>query len=85
VPAEYLENLRKSVVFLVRPQRALLGVGDSVRAVVTWENQVRIDETIGTLLQMWDVKYVPIEMLGAAERRALVDWCLEARGFRRVE
>ncbi len=85
VPAEYLENLRKSVVFLVRPQRALLGVGDGVRAVVAWENQVRIDETIGTLLQMWDVKYVPVEMLGAAERRAFVDWCLEARGFRRVK
>lgn len=85
VPTEYIENLRRSIVFLVRPQRALLGAADGVRAVVAWESQVRVDQTIETLLRMWRVDFVSVETLTAASRRQQVDWCLQARGFRRLD
>lgn len=84
VPMEYIENLRQSIVFLVRPQRALLGAADGVRAVVAWEAQVRVDQTIETLLRMWRVDFVSVETLTAASRRQQVDWCLQSRGFRKV-
>lgn len=84
VPTEYIENLRQSIVFLVRPQRALLGASDGVRAVVAWEAQVRVDQTIETLLRMWRVDFVSVETLTAASRRQQVDWCLQSRGFRKV-
>lgn len=83
VPKTYVENLRESVVFLVRPQRALLGAADGVRAVVTWEAQVRVDQTIETILRMWRARFVSVESLCAAARQDQVDWCLEARGFAR--
>jgi predicted ATPase len=83
VPREYIENLRRATVFLVRPQRDLLGLADGVRAVVSWENQVRVDQTIETLLQLWRVDYVSVDVLCAAARRRLVDYVLRLRGFER--
>ncbi len=87
VPASYLADLRQSVVFLVRPQRALrqAAAQDSGRALSDWDAQVRIDETVGTMFKLWRVPYVTVDMPGAAERDEFVDWCLEARGFRRVK
>jgi predicted ATPase len=83
VPAEYVDNLRQSIVFLVRPQRGLAATSDGARAAVTWENQIRIDQTIEVLFQTWDVKFVSIDMLNAAARQRLIDWCLAARGFKK--
>lgn len=81
VPRDYVENLRSSIVFLVRPQHKLLGAADGVRAVVSWEAQVRVDQTIETLLRLWRVRFVSIEALCAVARQEQVDWCLQARGF----
>jgi len=82
VPPEYLAELRRSVVFLVRPQRELLGAADGVRQPVAWENQIRIDQTMELLFKLWDVSFVSVEQLCAAQRQHLVDWCLQSRGFR---
>lgn len=84
VPPEYIENLRQSVVFLVRPQRDLLGSSDGVRAVVSWENQIRVDQNIEMLLNMWHVPFVSVDSLNAAARQRAVDWCMRSRGFARV-
>jgi len=84
VPPEYIENLRQSVVFLVRPQRDLLGSSDGVRAVVSWESQVRVDQNIEMLLNMWHVPFVSVDSLNAAARQRAVDWCMRSRGFQRV-
>ena len=84
VPPEYVENLRQSVVFLVRPQRDLLGSSDGVRAVVSWESQVRVDQNIEMLLNMWHVPFVSVDSLNAAARQRQVDWCMRSRGFARV-
>lgn len=84
VPVDYVENLRQSVVFLVRPQRDLLGSSDGVRAVVSWESQVRVDQNIEMLLNMWHVPFVSVDSLNAAARQRQVDWCMRSRGFARV-
>ena len=85
VPPEYVENLRQSIVFLVRPQRDLLGASDGVRAIVSWESQVRVDQNIESLLDMWRVSFVSVDSLNAAARQRTVDWCMRARGFSKVK
>jgi len=87
VPKQYLNDLQQSVVFLVRPQKALRGIAsqDTGRLLSEWEGQIRIDETIGTMFKLWRVPYVTIDMLGAAERDEFVDYILAGRGFKRVE
>jgi predicted ATPase len=84
VPPEYVENLRQSVVFLVRPQRDLLGSYDGVRAVVSWERQDRVYQNIEMLINMWHVPFVSVDSLNAAARQRQVDWCMRSRGFQRV-
>lgn len=84
VPAGYVENLRESVVFLVRPQRDLPVAHDGVRAVVSWESQVRVDQNIEMLLNMWHVPFISVDSLNAAARQREVDWCMRSRGFARV-
>jgi len=85
VPPEYVENLRRSIVFLVRPQRDLLGASDGVRAIVSWESQVRVDQNIESLLDMWRVSFVSVDSLNAAARQRTVDWCMRARGFAKAQ
>lgn len=87
VPKQYLDDLRQSVVFLVRPQKALRSSAslDQGRLLSEWEGQIRIDETIGTMFKLWRVPYVTVDMLGAAERDEFVDYILAGRGFKRVE
>lgn len=85
VPPEYVENLRQSVVFLVRPQRDLLGSSDGVRAVVSWESQVRVDQNIEMLLNMWRVPFISVDSLNAAARQRAVDWCMRSRGFAKAQ
>lgn len=86
VPPAYLADLRESVVFLVRPQRALrpAAAGDAGRLLPEWEGQVRIDETIGTLFKLWRVPFVGVEMASAAEREEFVDYVLSVRGFHKL-
>ena len=84
VPLDYVENLRESVVFLVRPQRDLPVAHDGVRAVVSWESQVRVDQNIEMLLNMWHVPFISVDSLNAAARQREVDWCMRSRGFQRI-
>lgn len=87
VPAGYLANLRESVVFLVRPQRSLRNAAgaDPFRLLSEWEGQVRIDAVTETLFNLWGVDYVPIDEADSAHREAMIDWCLKAKGFRKVK
>lgn len=84
VKAEYLASLRQSIVFLVRPQRALRPQAstDPFRLLSEWEGQVRIDAVVETLFQIWSIPYIPIVEVDSSRRERLVDWCLQAHGFR---
>jgi len=86
VKAEYLASLRQSIVFLVRPQRALRPQAstDPFRLLSEWEGQVRIDAVVETLFQIWNIPYIPIVEVDSSRRERLVDWCLAARGFKAV-
>lgn len=83
VPAPYLQNLRDAVVFVVKPRQELRESAgqDARRLLAGWEGQIRIDESICTLLAMWDVKPMTIDTPHAAEREEIIDWCLAAKGF----
>jgi len=86
IPNEYITDLRTSVVFVVRPQRSFrtAAATDPFRLLSEWDSQVRIDAHTEMLFKLFDVPYVVIAESGAAARESLVDWCLEARGFRAV-
>jgi hypothetical protein len=86
VPMDYLAHLRESVVFLVRPQRALrvAASADPFRLLSEWEGQVRIDAVVEALFKLWDVDCIPVAEADSAHRETLVDYVLAARGFRKV-
>ena len=58
---------------------------DGVRAIVSWESQVRVDQNIESLLDMWRVSFVSVDSLNAAARQRTVDWCMRARGFAKAQ
>lgn len=69
----YLERLRSARVFFVRPHRALLrDADDGVRADVDWETVLRLDGAVLMLLEVLDVRYVPISCLEASDRARVV-------------
>ena len=86
IPADYITQLRASVVFVVRPQRSFrtAAATDPFRLLSEWDGQVRIDAHTEMLFKLFEVPFMVIAEAGAAAREAQVDWCLAARGFRAV-
>lgn len=76
-------RLVRGVVFLVRPHRALRAK-DGVRAGASYADKLRIDTKIELLLQIWRVRFISVEMLGANRREELIDYVLEGQGFKKV-
>ena len=64
---EYVEWVRGGLVLFLRPERALLK-DDGVRAAVDWESVVRIDGMVKFLLEMSEVRYLPIRGENMQER-----------------
>ena len=86
IPANYIEQLRTSIVFVVRPQRSFrtTAATDPFRLLSEWDGQVRIDAHTEMLFKLFDVPFMVIAEASAAAREAQVDWCLAARGFKEV-
>lgn len=63
----YFNTMRKSLVFFVRPQRALM-VHDGVRESGTWEEVIRIDGIIDYLLAAQSIPAIGIGELGLRNR-----------------
>lgn len=82
--AQYMESVRGGLVFYLRPHRELLAE-DGVRAGVAWEEVLRIDGMVKLLLEMFGVKYIPVESLPQQERIRLLENVLDLAGFERVE
>ena len=86
IPADYITQLRTSIVFVVRPQRSFrtAAATDPFRLLSEWDGQVRIDAHTEMLFKLFDVPFMVIAEASAAAREAQVDWCLAARGFKAV-
>lgn len=80
----YAAQMANDAVFLVRPQRETRAE-DGVRVLPTWEMQHAIDAKIELLLKQFRVPFVEIAVSSSASRADLVDWCLQAKGFRKVK
>lgn len=78
--ARYMARVREGLVFFIRPHRELLST-DGVRAGVEWEEVVRIDGMVKLLLEMFGVRYIPIDALAMQERVRLVERVLELSGL----
>ncbi|MBL4771299.1 MAG: ATP-binding protein [Planctomycetes bacterium] len=78
---EYMDSVRKGVVFFVRPQRRLL-VQDGVREALEWDEVVRIDGMVKLMLEMFDIPYIPMESLSMQERLRMVTQVLNLAGLR---
>ena len=76
----YMSSVREGLVFFLRPHPALV-VADGVRAGVAWEEVVRIDGMVKLLLEMFGVRYIPIDALAMQERVRLVERVLELSGL----
>jgi predicted ATPase len=76
----YMSSVREGLVFFLRPHPALV-VADGVRAGVAWEEVVRIDGMVKLLLEMFGVRYIPIDALSMQERVRLVERVLELAGL----
>jgi predicted ATPase len=76
----YMSSVREGLVFFLRPHPALV-VSDGVRAGVAWEEVVRIDGMVKLLLEMFGVRYIPIDALAMQERVRLVERVLELSGL----
>lgn len=74
--ADYMQWVRKGVVFFLRPHRELV-IADGVRAGLEWEEVVRIDGMVKLLLEMFDVPYIPVQSLSMQERVRLVERVLD--------
>lgn len=72
---DYVREMKKGVIFFVRPDKRLLKE-DSVRESPTWESVLRIDGMIKLLLEMHDMDYVPISTISMQERARIVDFVI---------
>lgn len=77
--AEYMDSVRRGIVFFVRPHRALVR-DDGVRAGLEWEEVVRIDGMVKLLLEMFGVPYIPLESLSMQERVRAIENVLRLAG-----
>jgi len=81
---EYMQSVRRGIVFYLRPHRALLA-DDGVRAGIEWEEVLRIDGMVKILLEMFAIPYVPVESLSMQERVRMVERVLGLAGVERVQ
>lgn len=74
---EYLAGLRdkESVIFFVRPSKATLKE-DGIRESLDWDGVVAIDAMVKFMLQMFELKYIPINTENMQERVQLIDTVL---------
>lgn len=80
----YMEQVKRGVVFFLRPHRELLS-DDGVRAGVAWEEVVRIDGMVKMMLEMFAVPYIPVASLSMQERVRNVESVLSLAGVPQVE
>jgi hypothetical protein len=73
-------QVRKGIVFFLRPHRELLKE-DGVRAGVDWEEVLRIDGMVKMMLEMFAVPYIPISCLSMQERTRTVERVLGLAGL----
>jgi len=69
---EYLEELRSSLIFFVRPSKATLKA-DGVRGTINWDEIIAIDAIIKTLYDMSRVRYIQINSSSIQERTRLIN------------
>jgi hypothetical protein len=69
---EYLEELRSSLIFFVRPSKATLKA-DGVRETINWDEIIAIDAIIKTLYDMSRVRYIQINSSSIQERTRLIN------------
>ena len=72
--AQYLNKLRQpdSFIFFVRPSKATLK-DDGVREAINWDGVVAIDAMIKLLIQMFELRYFPINTDSMQERSQMID------------
>jgi len=70
--SDYIETLRQGVIFFVRPHKELLKT-DGVRAAVAWEEVLVIDGMVKLLLEIYDMRYIPMTCVNMQERVRMVD------------
>lgn len=85
LPPAYLERLRASVVFFVKPAHDifLAGAADPVRARTDWDAVQRISAKVEMLLQLLDIPHVTIAESIASRREELIDYTLSMKGHRK--
>lgn len=85
LPSAYLERLRASVVFFVKPAQDifLAGAADPVRAHTDWDAVQRISAKVEILLQLLDIPHVTIAESIASRREELIDYTLSMKGHRK--
>lgn len=72
---DYVREMKKGVIFFVRPDKGLL-TEDNVRESPTWESVLRIDGMIKFLLEMYGMDYLPISTVSMQERARIVDFVI---------
>lgn len=85
LPSAYLERLRASVVFFVKPAQDifLAGAADPVRARTDWDAVQRISAKVEMLLQLLDIPHITIAESIASRREELIDYTLSMKGHRK--
>lgn len=85
LPSAYLERLRASVVFFVKPVHDifLAGAADPVRARTDWDAVQRISAKVEMLLQLLDIPHVAIAESIASRREELIDYTLSMKGHKK--
>jgi len=76
----YMQQVRRGLVFFLRPHRELL-TEDGVRAGVEWEEVLRIDGMVKLMLEMFDIPYLPVSCLSMQERTRAVERVLSLAGL----
>jgi nicotinamide riboside kinase len=69
---EYIKKLQGQFIFFVRPSKATLKA-DGVRESINWEGIVEIDAMIKLLLQIFKLRFFPINTDNMQERVRLID------------
>lgn len=75
---EYLDHVRRGVVFFVRPFPALLAE-DGLRDQVAWDSVLRIDGAVKCFMECLGIPYVPITPASMQERIHIVRAVLDPR------
>ncbi len=78
--AEYMQEVKRGIVFFLRPHKEML-TEDGVRAGVDWEEVLRIDGMVKIMLEMFAVPYIPISCLSMQERTRTVERVLDLSGL----